>query len=166
MLDVRRLDGIREGKYAFRVASILVDILILLIVAGPIAGAVSPELGTQLSLGLGIELQSIQPQLQQIFSSGSSVNGTHEILVPAFNNWPFSGKAGLTLAIIKGNRTIYQTQPATLQLAPFQSGDLDVSMDLSPSLVAQMQGQNLGVGGSMTISEGQFWTITVSLSQS
>jgi len=144
-------------------ASIILDILILLIVAGPIAGAVSPELGT--SLGIGIELQSIQPQLQQIFSSGSPIIGTHVISVPAFNNWPLSGKAGLTLAVIKGNQTIYQTQPATLQLAPFASGDLDVSVVLSPSLVAQMQGQNLGVGGSMTISEGQFWTITVSLSQ-
>ena len=166
MADGRKLDSIRAGKYAFKAASILVEILILLIVAGPMVGAVSPDLGTQYSLGLGIELQSIQPQLQQIFSSGSTIGGTHEISVPAFNNWPLSGKASLILAIVDGNQTIYQTQPATLQLAPFKSGDLNVSMVFSPSLVAQMQGQNLGVGGSETISEGQFWTITVSLSQS
>lgn len=159
------MDGLKAGKYGFMAASILVDLLILLIVAGPIAGAVSPEFGAHSTYGLGVEIQSIQPQLQQIFSSGSPINGTHVISVPAFNNWPLSGKAGLTLAIVLGNETIYQTQPATLQLAPFTSGDLNVTMVLSPSLVAQMQGQNLGIGGSETISEGQFWTITVSLSK-
>ena len=146
------------------VASILVEILILLIVGGPIVGAVSPQLGANHSVGLGIDLQSIQPQLQQIFS-GSTISGTHEIIVPAFNNWPLSGEAGLTLAIVDSGQTIYQTQPTTLRLAPFQSGELDVSMVFSPDLVAQMEGKHLGVGGSMTISEGQFWTITVSLSQ-
>jgi hypothetical protein len=160
------LDGIRAGKYGFKAASILVEVLILLIVAGPVLGAVSPELGTPHPLGLGVDLQSIQPQLQQIFSSGSTVNGTHQISVPVFNNWPISGKASLTLAIVDGGQSLYQTQPATLQLAPFQSGDLNISMVFSPSLVAQMQGQSLGVGGSESLSEGQFWTITVSLSKS
>lgn len=160
------MNGIRAGKYAFRAASILVEILILLIVAGPIAGALSPYLGTQHSLGLGIELQSVQPQVQQIFSSGSTLNGTHEISVPAFNNWPLSGKASLTLAFVEGGQTIYQTQPATVQLAPFQSGDLNVSLVFSPALVAQIQGQTIGIGGSMSLSEGQFLTISVSLSGS
>jgi len=159
------LNGIRAGKYAFRAASILVEILILVIVAGPIAGALSPELGAQHSLGLGIELQSIQPQVQQIFSSGSTLNGTHEISVPAFNNWPLSGKASLTLAIVEAGQTIYQTQPATLQLAPFQSGDLNLLMVFSPALIAQIEGQTVGIGGSMSLSEGQFLTISVSLSR-
>jgi hypothetical protein len=161
------LNGIRAGKYAFRAASILVEVLILVIVAGPIAGALSPYLGAQHSLGLGVELQSIQPQVQQIFSSsGSTLNGTHEVSVPAFNNWPLSGKASLTLAIVKGGQTIYQTQPATLQLAPFQSGDLNVSMVFSSALIAQIQGQTVGIGGAMSLSEGQFLTISVSLSGS
>jgi hypothetical protein len=159
------LNGIRAGKYAFRAASILVEILILVIVAGPIAGALSPELGAQHSLGLGIELQSIQPQVQQIFSSGSTLNGTHEISVPAFNNWPLSGKASLTLAIVEAGQTIYQTQPATLQLAPFQSGDLSLLMVFSPALIAQIEGQTVGIGGSMSLSEGQFLTISLSLSR-
>jgi hypothetical protein len=159
------LNGIRAGKYAFRAASILVEVLILLIVAGPIAGSISPYLGPQHSLGLGIELQSIQPQVQQIFSSGSP-NGTHAISVPAFNNWPLSGKASLTLAFVEGGQTIYQTQPATVQLAPFQSGDLNVSLVFSPGLVAQIQGQTIGIGGSMSLSEGQFLMISVSLSGS
>jgi hypothetical protein len=160
------LNGIRAGKYAFRVASILVEILILVIVAGPIAGALSPDFGSQHSVGLGIDLQSIQPQVQQIFSSGSTLNGTHEISVPAFNNWPLSGRASLTLAFVESGQTIYQTQPATLQLAPFQSGDLNVSMVFSPALIAQIQGQTIGIGGSMSLSESQFLTISVSLSRS
>ncbi len=159
------MNGIRAGKYAFKAASILVEILILVIVAGPMVGAVSPELGTNHSLGLGIDLQAIQPQIQQIFSSGQPINGTHAIMVPAFNNWPISGKESLTLALTDGNQTLYQTQPATVQLAPFQSGDLNVSMVFSQSLVAQIQGQSVGVGGSMSVSEGPFWTISVSLSQ-
>jgi hypothetical protein len=163
--EKRELNGIRAAKYAFKAASILVEILILLIVAGPMVGAVSPELGTNYSLGLGIDIQAIQPQIQQIFSSSQPINGTHQIIVPAFNNWPIAGKASLTLALIDANQTIYQTQPATLDLAPFQSGDLNVSMVVSPTLVTQMQGQSIGVGGSMSVSEGPFWTISVSLSK-
>jgi hypothetical protein len=159
------MNGIKAGKYASRAASILVELLILLIVAGPIVGAVSPELGTRSSLGLGLDVQAIQPQLQQIFS-GSDINGTHQLTVPAFNNWPLPGKASLTLSIIDGNKTIYQTSPATVSLAPFKSGELYLSMVFSPSLVTMMEGQTLGVGGSESVSEGQFWTVTVNLAQS
>lgn len=160
------MNGIRAAKYAFKAASILVEIIIFVVVAGPMAGAVSPALGTNYSLGLGIDLQAIQPQIQRIFSSSQPINGTHEIKVPAFNNWPVAGEANLTLAIVDGGQTLYHTQPATLHLAPFQSGELDVSMVLSSSLVNQIRGQTVGVGGSMSLSEGQFWTITVSLSRS
>lgn len=166
MAEKRELNRIRAGKYAFKAASTLVEILIFIVVAGPMAGAVSPELGANHSLGLGVDLQAIQPQIQQIFSSGQPVSGTHEIMVPAFNNWPISGGASLALAIVDGGQTIYQTQPATIHLAPFQSGVLNVSMVLSPSLVNQMQGKTLAVGGLMSLSEGQLWTITVSLSRS
>ncbi len=38
-------------------------------------------------------------------------------------------------------------------------------MVFSQSLVAQIQGQSIGVGGSMSLSEGPFWTISVSLSR-
>jgi hypothetical protein len=160
------LDGLRAGKYAFMAASVVVELLILVIVAGPVVGAVSPQLGVQHPVGLGIDIQAIQPQLQQVFSSGSTINGTHVISVPAFNDWPLSGQASLTIALVDNGQTIYQTQPATLQLAPFKSGDLNVSMVFSPSLVAQIQGQHLGIGGSESLSESSFWTITVSLSGS
>jgi hypothetical protein len=159
------LNGIRAAKYAVRAASVILSLFIILIVAGPIVGAVSPQLMTQQQpLGIGVDLQSVQPQLQ-FFSSSSTINGTHEIVVPAFNNWPLAGGATLFLSIVVKGQSVYQTQPATVHLGPFQSGELHISMDLSPSLVSQLEGQDVSIGGSMSLSEGQFWTITVSLAQ-
>jgi hypothetical protein len=166
MRDVRKLNGVRAAKYAVKAASIFISFFILLIVAGPIVGAVTPQLGAQQQpLGIGVDLQTIQPQLQQIFSSGSAINGSHDIVVPAFNNWPLPGGATLFLTLVVHNQTVYQTQPAAVQLGPFQSGVLHISMDFSPILVAKLQGQGVGVGGAMSLSEGQFWTITVSFPQ-
>jgi hypothetical protein len=159
------LNGIRAAKYAVRATSLVLSLLIILVVAGPIVGAVSPELMTQQQpLGIGVDLQSVQSQLQ-FFNSSSTISGSHDIVVPAFNNWPLSGGASLLLALIVNGQTVYQTQPATIQLGPFQSGDLHVSMDLSNSTVAQLEGQSVAVGGSMSLSETQFWTITVSLAK-
>lgn len=159
------MNGLRAGKYTVKALSILVELLILVVVAGPMVGAISPELGTQSNLGLGIQLGAIQPQVQQVFSQ-SSIVGVHQLVVPAFNNWPLPGKASLTLSIVDGNKTLYTSQPGTVSLAPFKSGDIDVPFELNQSLVTQIQGQTVGIGGSMSVSEGQFWTITVSLSQS
>lgn len=161
------MNGIRAAKYTVRAAMVVLSIFILLIVAGPIVGAVSPQVLTQQQpVGLGVDLQSIQPQLEQIFNSGSIASGAHDIVVPAFNNWPLPGEASLFLTVVVGGQTIYQTQPATVQLGPFQSGELHISMDVSQGLIAQLQGkQGVGIGGSMSLAEGQYWTITVSLSQ-
>jgi hypothetical protein len=159
------LNGLRAAKYAVRVASLLLSLLIIIVVAGPIVGAVSPQLMTQQEpVGIGIDLQAIQSQLQ-FFNSGSNMTGTHEIDVPAFNNWPLPGGASLLLALIVHGQTLYQTQPASVHLGAFQSGVLNISMAISPGLVNQLQGQNVSVGGSMSLSESQFWTITVSLAQ-
>ena len=159
------MNGIRAAKYAVRGASLVVEALIILVVAGPIAGAVSPQFLTQQQpLGIGVDLQAIQQQLQ-FFNSGSTITGTHDIVVPAFNNWPLPGGASLLLKLIVDGTTVYQTQPATVQLGAFQSGNLHISMDLSSDLVAQLQGKQIGIGGTMSLSESQFWTITVSFPQ-
>jgi hypothetical protein len=159
------LNGVRAAKYAVKAASFALSVLIIVIVAGPIAGAVTPQLMTQQQpLGIGVDLQSVQSQLQ-FFNSGSSLAGSHEIVVPAFNNWPLSGGASLLLALVVDGKTVYQTQPAEVQLGPFQSGTLHISMDLSPDVVSQLEGHSVSVGGSMSLSEGQFWKITVSLSR-
>ena len=39
-------------------------------------------------------------------------------------------------------------------------------MVFSPALVSEMEGHNVGVGGSMTLSEVPFWTVTVNLAES
>ena len=165
MAEGCKLNAVRAAKYAVRAASLVLSLLIILIVAGPIVGAVSAQVLTQQQpLGIGVDLQSVQSQLQ-FFNSSSTITGSHDIVVPAFNNWPLSGGASLFLSIMVKGQTLYQTQPAAVQLGPFQSGELHISMDVPPSLVAQLQGQNIGIGGGLSLSEGQFWTITVSLAQ-
>ena len=160
------MKGLRAAKYAVRAASAVLSLLIIVVVAGPIVGAVSPQLMAQQEpVGIGVRLQSVQPQLQQFFNSSSTMSGTHEIAVPAFNNWPLPGGASLILSLIVNGQTLYQTQPASVHLGAFQSRVLNVSMDISASLVNQLQGQNVSVGGSMSLSEGQFWKITVNLAQ-
>jgi hypothetical protein len=159
------LNSIRALKYAVRAASLVVSVLILVVVAGPILGVLSPQFMTQQPpLGIGVDLQSVQSQLQ-FFSSGSTIIGTHDIVVPAFNNWPLPGGASLLLTLMVNGQTVYQTQPASIHLGAFQSGDLHITMDVSPGLVTQLRGQSIGVGGAMSISEDQFWSITVSFPQ-
>lgn len=158
------MNGLRAAKYAVRASSVVVSLLIIVVVAGPILGAVSPQLTSQRPLGIGVDVQSIQSQLQ-FFGSSSTVAGSHEIEVPAFNNWPLAGAASLYLTLVVNGSTVYQTQPGSVKLAAFQSGTLQITMDVSQGLASQLEGQRVGVGGSMSLSEGPFWTITVSLAQ-
>jgi hypothetical protein len=158
------LNGLRTAKYAVRAASVIVSLLIIVVVAGPILGAVSPQLTSQQPVGIGVDLHSIQPQLQ-FFSSSSTIAGSHVINVTAFNNWPLAGGATLYLTLVVNGSTLYQTQPGSVKLGAFQSGTLQVTMDVSQSLASQLEGQSVGVGGSMSLSEAPFWTITVSLAQ-
>ena len=89
----------------------------------------------------------------------------HPVEVPAFNNWPLAGSASLFLTVMANGQTLYQTPPANLRLGAFQSGNLTIPFDISSSLYSQLQGQSVAIGGSMSMSEGRFWTITVSLSK-
>jgi hypothetical protein len=165
MVDNRDLNLIRVAKYAVKAVSIALSVFIILVIGGPIVGAVSPLLGTQQPpVGIGVDLQSVQSQLQ-FFNSSSTLTGTHDIVVPAFNNWPIPGGANLSLSILVNGSVIYQSQPASVRLGPFQSEELHVSMVVSPSLVSKLQGQQVGIGGTMSLSEGQYWTITVSFPQ-
>jgi len=159
------MNGIRAAKYAVRAASVLLELLILLIIAGPIVGAVSPLLGTQQQpLGVGVDLNSVQSQLG-FFNSSSTITGPHPITVNVFNRWPLPAGASLFLTILVNGQTIYQTQPDSVQLGPFQTGQLHLTMDVPSSLVPKLQGQKIGIGGTMSISEGQFFAITVSFPQ-
>ena len=162
----RTLDGIRAGKYIFRAAYLLVSLLILLIVAAPILGAVTPQVAPQSELGLGVNLQTVQPQLQQIFpSSGGSSVGSGVLTVPAFNKWFLPGSVTLSLSLAINGTTVYQTQKATVDLAPFQTGVVTLNVDVPASTIQQMQGHSIGGGGQLTLDEAGLWSITVSLGQ-
>jgi hypothetical protein len=78
------LDGIRAGKYAFRGASLLVEAIIILVIAGPMLGAITPGVSPQSELGLGLDLGSINSQLA-FMSSSSTIAGPHTLTFPAFN---------------------------------------------------------------------------------
>jgi hypothetical protein len=158
------LNGFRAAKYTFKAASILVSLLILVIIAGPIVGTLSPQYLNQQPLGIGVNLQPVQAQLQ-FFNSSSTIVGTHQIVVPAFNNWPIAGSVSLLLTLIVNGQTIYQTEPVAVHLGPFQSGQLQIPMDVSGNLAGQLANQQVGVGGTESLSEGPFWTITVSFPQ-
>ncbi len=156
------MNGIRAAKNGARAAYLVVWALTLVVVAGPILGAATPQvLAQQQPLGLGIDLRALQSQV----NSSVATPGTHVYHVPAFNNWPLSGSAGLSLALVVKGQTLYQTPQATVRLGAFQSGMLDVSMEVTPALASQLRGQNVTIGGTMTLSEGGFWTIAVNLSQ-
>jgi hypothetical protein len=158
------LNGLRPAKYAFRAASIVVSLLIMVIVAGPLVGTLSPQYLNQQPPGIGVNLQPVQAQMQ-FFNSSSTIVGTHRIVVPAFNNWPIPGSVSLLLTLIVNGQTIYQTEPVAVHLAPFQSGQLQISMDVSGELAGQLANQQVGIGGTESLSEGPFWTITVSFPQ-
>src|SRR5437879_11686071 len=82
--DSHELNGIQAAKYAVRAASAVLELLILLIIAGPIVGAVSPMLGSQQQpLGVGVDLNSVQPPMG-FFNSSSTVVGNHSRILPAF----------------------------------------------------------------------------------
>ena len=165
--EPRELDGIRVGKYAFRAAYLVVTAFIVLIVAAPILGAVTPQVFPQNELGLGVNLQTVQPQLQQIFSSASNPQSPIEsvLTVPAFNNWVLSGSVSLSISLALNGTTVYQTQKATVDLAPFHSGVVSLPIDIPSSTVQQMAGQSISGGGQMTLQEAGLWSITVSLAQ-
>jgi len=165
----RTLDGIRAGKYAFRVAYLIVSVVILLVVAAPILGTVTPQVSPQNEFGLGVNLQTVQPQLQQIFPSTPgqlpTIPGAPVVTVPAFNNWFLPGSVTLSLSLAVNGTTVYQTQKATVNLAPFQSGVVRLVVDIPASTIQQMAGQSISGGGQMTLNEAGLWSITVNLGQ-
>lgn len=158
------MNGIRAGKYAFRGASVVVELLILLVIAGPMLGALTPTVSPQNELGVGIDLSSINSQLQ-FLSSSSTIGGTHTVAFHAFNRWFIPASVSLQLSLAVNGSTVYQTEVASTTLAPFHSGTLDLPVDIPPSAISQLEGQTVTGGGSMTLREDGFWSITVNLGQ-
>ncbi|MDA4117326.1 MAG: hypothetical protein OK455_03175 [Thaumarchaeota archaeon] len=160
----RPLNWIRTAKYTFRGASLIVEGLILLIVAAPILGAITPQMAPRNEVGLGVDLQSVNSQLQFLTSS-STISGEHTVSVPAFNNWLLPATVSLSLSLMVNGKSVYQTPTASTDLAPFQSGAVVLAVDIPSSAIAQMEGQTISGGGEMTLQEAGFWSITVNLAQ-
>lgn len=158
------MNALRVGKYTFLVASWAVELFILLIVASPILGAVTPEVSPHSELGMGVELQSVNSQLQ-FLSSSSSIAGTHTLSIPAFNRWFLPARVSLSLSLAVNGTTVYQTPAQSLPLAPFQSGTLELSVDIPSSAISQMEGHTVTGGGEMTLEEAGLWSLTVNLAQ-
>ncbi len=158
------MNGIRAGKYAFRGASLAVETVILLVVASPILGAVTPQLSSHSELGLGVDVQAVNSQLQFLTSS-TTIGGPHAISVPAFNQWFLPARVSLSLSLLVNGTTVYQTSTQSLALAPFQSGTVDLTMDIPQSAISQMQGHTVRGGGEMTLQEAGLWSIAVNLAQ-
>lgn len=157
------MNKLRAGKYTLRAAYLIIWVFIAVIVAGPILGALTPQVSPQTEFGLGIDLQTVQPQLQKIFSSPSGIAGPHTVTVPAFNRWVLPASVGLSLSLSVGGQVVYQTSKASVSLAPFQSGTIDLTVQIPSNVLDQMQGQRITGGGQMTLGEGGLWSISVNL---
>jgi len=70
---------------------------------------------------------------------------------------------GLSLSLAVNGQVVYKTSEASVSLAPFQSGTIDLTVQIPSSVLAQMQGQQITGGGQMTLGEGGLWSISVSL---
>jgi len=159
------MEGLRTAKRLTRAADLLLWLFIGLVMAGPLLGFLTPELGPQYVAGFGLDLQSMQPQIQQAFSSTSALSGTHTVVVGVYNRWFFPASASLSLELIVKNSTVYQTETATSDLAPFQTGDLRVVIAVPPSVASQLQGAQVTVGGQLHLESPGFWAVTVNFPQ-
>ncbi len=145
-----------------RAVHIVIEIFIVLVVAGPALGFLTPRLGPQYAVGFGLDLEAINPQMQQIFSSGSSLVGTHEITVPVYNQWFFPAKASLSLELLAGGQVVYQTSNSVVNLGPFQSGELVINLQISSAVESQLEGRQIAVGGTMSFgAPAELWNFKV-----
>jgi hypothetical protein len=160
------LNGFQVGKYLARAGTLVIDVLVLLVVAGPILGAATPQLTPHNELGAGIDLSTLQQQVNLMFSSTSTMAAPTTVAVPAFNNWLFPSTLSLSIGFSINGSAVYQSPVSTIDLQPFHSGVLNLSVALSQDEIARLQGHSVKGGGTMSVQEGGFWKITLNLGQS
>lgn len=155
------LDSLRIARQAVKVISMAIWMIIVLVVIGPALGYLVPSIGSTHVIGSGVDTRTIAPQLQSIFSNPNVV-GTYTIVVPVYDRWIFPANASLSLKLIADGQLLYQTQAATIQLPPFQSGQLLVIMQITPALAQQIQGRHLKVGGQLYFgAPAELWSSTI-----
>ncbi|MDA4128249.1 MAG: hypothetical protein OK422_02100 [Thaumarchaeota archaeon] len=156
------MNRLRVGKYAVKTAYIVVWIVITAAIAGPLLGFLTPRISPQSVVGFGVDIQKIGPQLTKVFSDSSTLTQPHQINIPVYNWWIFPASASFTLKIIANGIVVYQTPTSSLSLGAFQSGKLTVPFQLSQSVVSQLSGKNITVGGSLVLGDPSYlWTLTV-----
>lgn len=160
------MNWLRVGKYGFRLGGAIVGILVILIIAAPVLGVITAQYSPHDEYGVGLDLNAVNSQLDQLFSSGAIITGSNTVAVPAFNNWFIPATVSLSLGLTVNGSTVYQTPQSTLNLPAYHSGTLNLTVSLTPSEVAQLEGHQVGGSGVMTLKEGSFWTITVNLGAS
>lgn len=161
------MNTLHTAKYVTVAMYTVIWVFIGLVIAGPAAGFLTQSVAPQHVVGVDIDQGQIQPQLQSVFAQGLSLVGPHEIFIPVHNNWFFPASAGLSLSIIADGGVIYQTPVSMIQLAPFQSGELELTLQVSSSLVSQMQGKQVAIGGEMSLgAPSHLFNLTLKFPQS
>lgn len=154
------MNGLRAAKYTVKALYLVIWISIVLMLVGPAAGFVGPLVAPQYQIGFGVDINSISSQFQ--FLGSNNPVGAHTISIPVYNNWFFPASATLTLTLIADGKVVYETDPGTISLSPFNSGNLHVTMTITQSLVTQLQGKQLQLGGRLTFgAPPQLWSFTM-----
>ena len=156
------------SKYVVRAVSLAISVVIILALAGPLLGFLTAGHSSSPSsshIGFSIDTSAIQSQLNSIFSSASNVTQPHTISIPVHNDWIFPSDASLVISLQASGNTVYKTS-GTVSLNAFQSGEILMPFQLSQSELAQLQGQQITVGGSLSFGDPSYlWTVSIPLSQ-
>lgn len=161
------LRKLRVSKYAVKVVSLAISVIIILALAGPMLGFLTLGRSSTSSsnIGFSIDTSAIQSQFNSIFSNISNITQPHTISIPVHNDWIFPADASLVISLEVSGNTVYQTS-GTVSLQAFQSGAILMPFQLSQSELTKLQGNQITVGGSLSLGDPSYlWTISIPLTQ-
>ncbi|MCL4519184.1 MAG: hypothetical protein M1587_08320 [Thaumarchaeota archaeon] len=154
----------RVAKYAVKVISLIISLIIILAIAGPPLGFLTQgRIST--NIGFSVDTSQIQSQMNAIFSSGTDLTQPHEIIIPVHNVWVFPADASVVIDLEVAGSIVYETS-GNVTLQAFQSGQIFIPFQITQSQLSQLQGNQITVGGGLTFGDpGYLWTITIPFSQ-
>jgi hypothetical protein len=161
------MKGLNTAKRATFAASTIIWVFVGFVVAGPLAGVLTQQFNSEYVVGLNVDLSQASPQLNSIFQDGSTLVGSHVVHIPVRNNWVFPASAGISLKIISSGSVLYQTPTSSIRLAPFRTGQLNITLSFTSSLVRQLEGKRLVIGGNLNLgSPSELLNFTVTFPRS
>lgn len=147
-----------------KAVSLAITMTIILALAGPMLGFLTVGRSSS-NIGFSIDTNSIQSQLDSIFSSASNITEPHELSIPVHNDWIFPADASLVIELQVSGNAVYKTS-GTVTLQAFQSGEILIPFQLSQSDLAQLQGNQITVGGALSFGDpGYLWTVNIPFAQ-